>query len=240
MTVARALLFNAAFYLWTLAMMLWALVASIGQPRRVQRVVPVWSRASLWLLARITGLTHEVVGYDRLPPAPFIVAAKHQSAWDVLALTVLFPEAGFVLKQELRRLPLFGYLAARAGHIAVNRGGHARALTAMLAAVRDAVTRGRSIIVFPQGTRTQPGETRPYRVGVAALYAELGVPVVPVALNSGLYWPRRWPIQRAGTIRVEILPPIFPGLERRAFLVALASTIEEATGRLEAEARAAS
>jgi 1-acyl-sn-glycerol-3-phosphate acyltransferase len=152
----------------------------------------------------------------------------------------LFPEGAFVLKQELRRLPLFGQLAARAGHIAVDRIGKSRALNAMVAAARVETDRGRAIVVFPQGTRTRPGETRPYQVGVAALYLELGLPVVPVALNSGLFWPRRWPIQRPGCITLEILPPIAPGLERREFLAKLSNAIEDATARLEAEAKASS
>jgi len=240
MTVARALLFNALFYPWTLALMLWALVSAFGQARRIRRVVLLWSRSSLWLLARIVGLTRELRGLDRLPPPPFVIAAKHQSVWDVLALLDLFPDAAFVIKNELRHLPLFGWLAARSGHIAVDRRAGARALTAMVAAARRETQLGRPIILFPQGTRTRPGETRPYQVGVAAVYAELALPVVPVALNSGLFWPRRRPIQRAGTVRLEILPPLPPGLERHRFLEALAAAIEGATRRLEAEARAES
>ena len=235
MIVLRALLFNALFYAWTLALVLWAIATTIGQPERFGRLVRLWTRSSLWLLARICRLTHELRGIERLPQRPFIIAAKHQSAWDILALLDSFPDAAFVLKQELRRIPLFGLLTQRAGHIAVDRRAGAKALLLMVAAAREEAKRGRAILVFPQGTRTMPGEARPYQVGIAGLYAELGLPVVPVALNSGLFWPRRRPIQKPGVILVEILPLIAPGLEKRQFLALLAETIETANARLEAE-----
>ena len=140
-------------------------------------------------------------------------------------------------KQELSRIPLFGYEVRRADYLFIDRRGGAAALRRLVAEARQRAEAGYTVIVFPQGTRTLPGAHRPYQPGVAALYAGLDLPVVPVALNSGLFWPRRRPAQRSGVITVEFLAPIPPGRDRRLFMSELEDAIEAATTRLEDEAR---
>ncbi len=161
---------------------------------------------------------------------------KHQSAWDTLAVPVLFGDVGIVIKRELLWIPCYGWYARKAGMIPVDRGAGAAALRGMLGRARAVMAEGRPIVIFPEGTRTAVGTRRPYHPGVAALYTQLDLPVVPVALNSGLFWPRRSFLKRPGRIVVEALAPLPPGLERKAFLAELQSRIETATERLIAEA----
>src|SRR5690606_21388864 len=148
----------------------------------------------------------------------FIVAAKHQSAWDTMAFYWVLDDAAYVLKKELLSIPLYGWCARKARMIGVDRSGGAKALRAMVEQAQNCLAEGRPIVIFPEGTRTAPGRRSAYHPGIAALYTRLGVPVVPVALNSGLFWGRRSFIKQPGRIVVQFLPPIPPGLERRAFM----------------------
>ena len=132
-------------------------------------------------------------------------------------------------------IPLFGWLASKARMIPVNRGARAAALSSMAARVREEIPDARQIVIFPEGTRRAPGAEPRYLPGVAYLYAETGLPCVPIALNSGLFWPRRTLRRYPGTVLVEVLDPIEPGLDRRAFLARLQSVLEEASARLVAE-----
>jgi 1-acyl-sn-glycerol-3-phosphate acyltransferase len=150
---------------------------------------------------------------------------------------LLLDEPAYVLKRELMSVPLFGAYLKRCGMIAVDRQGGGPALKRMLAAARAAAADGRPILIYPEGTRTAPGQRRPYHPGVAALYGDLGLPVVPVALNSGLFWGRRSFRKRSGTITIEFLAPIAPGLPRRVFMERLQGSIEEASARLAADQR---
>jgi 1-acyl-sn-glycerol-3-phosphate acyltransferase len=143
------------------------------------------------------------------------------------------------MKQELMRIPIYGWISRRQGHIAVDRKAGAAAIRGLLRAARVAFENGRAIVIFPQGTRVAPGATAPYQPGIVGLYSALGVPVVPVALNSGLFWGRRSFVKRPGTIVIEVLPEIPAGRERTEFLGELETRIEAATARLEAEAQAA-
>ena len=167
---------------------------------------------------------------ERLTPA--IYAAKHQSAWETLFLSRYLGFPAFVLKQELLSIPLFGWFLKKSGMIAVDRKGGASALRAMARQATETLESGRSILIFPEGTRVPPGQTRPYQPGVAALYTQQKVPLVPVALNSGLFWGRRAFIKKSGTIVVEILPPIPPGLDRKAVMKELENRIETAAKAL--------
>jgi 1-acyl-sn-glycerol-3-phosphate acyltransferase len=189
----------------------------------------------LWWLRVTVGISHCVVGRDNLPAGPVIIACKHQSSWETMAFTGLFDDIAIVLKRELLFIPIVGWAMARAGNIAVARGDGASALRGLVKQARAAIADGRSIVIFPEGTRVAPGDQRPYQVGTAALYRQLGVPVVPMALNSGLFWGRRQWLKRPGTITLEILPLIPPGLPREAFMDALRERIESATARLMAK-----
>jgi 1-acyl-sn-glycerol-3-phosphate acyltransferase len=189
-----------------------------------------------WL--RVTcRLTHRVGGLENMPARPVIFACKHQSSWETLAFSKLFPNSAIVLKRELLFIPIVGWAMARVGNIAVERGDGAAALRGLVRQARAAIADGRSILIFPEGTRTPVGSQRPYQVGTAALYRQLGVPVVPVALNSGLFWGRRQFIKWPGIIDVELLPAIPPGLGRKDFMATLRERIEGATARLVAGAR---
>ncbi len=236
MSRLRAALFNAAFFIGT------ALIGVAGLPvlllpwRASMWFGRLWSRTMLALLRAIVGLDGEVRGREHLPPGPCLVAMKHQSAWDTLMLPVLFGDPAVVIKRELQLVPLYGWYATRAGSIFVDRKGGAAAMRRMLKAARRAVAAGRKIVIFPQGTRTAPGERSPYQPGVAGLYQALGLPLVPAAVNSGLYWGRRAFLKRRGRIVVEFLPAIPPGLPRRRLMAELEARIEAAADRLAAEA----
>jgi 1-acyl-sn-glycerol-3-phosphate acyltransferase len=234
---ARAALFNLAFYLWTIGIGILALPLMLAPRRVVMTFGTFWSAVTLKLLGWIVGLTHEVRGRENLPKGGCIVALKHQSAWETLALPVVFPDPATVLKRELLAIPIYGWYARRAGAISVDRKAGGAALKRMLPEARAAAAAGRPIAIFPEGTRTAVGERRPYQPGVAALYLQLGLPLVPVAVNSGLFWGRRAFLKRPGRIVLEILPAIPPGLKRREVMEELEKRIETATGRLVAEGR---
>jgi len=147
----------------------------------------------------------------------------------------LFDDFAFIVKRELMWLPFFGWYMAKAGMIPVDRGKGSEALAAMTARARTELARGRQIIIFPEGTRRPAGAEPKYKFGVARLYADTGAPCVPIALNSGLFWPRRSFLRFPGTIRVEVLDPIAPGLDPQAFFARLQDVVESATARLIAQ-----
>jgi 1-acyl-sn-glycerol-3-phosphate acyltransferase len=232
MIVLRALVFNCVFFVSGTLFLSLALPA-LAMPRRITiQVGVVWFAFVLWALRVICGISHEIRGRENLPATPCIVAAKHQSAWDTLAFLTFLNDAAYVIKKELTRIPVYGWLLTKAAMVPVDRSAGAKALRTMVRTARTRLAEGRSVVIFPEGTRTAPGAHRHYHPGVAALYAQLAVPVVPVALNSGLFWPRRAFIKRPGRIVVEILPPIPPGLSRGDFMRRLESAIEEASARL--------
>ncbi|MGH6945097.1 MAG: lysophospholipid acyltransferase family protein, partial [Geminicoccaceae bacterium] len=237
-SVLRSLLFNLLFWIVTSIMAVAVLPALLLPRRAMQKVARSWMRVVQWLLTVVVGLDYEVRGAERIPRVPAIFALKHQSAWETLVCHVLLDDPAIALKRELTQIPLFGWYARRAGMIRIDRGSGARALRSLVEGGREALARGSSIVIFPEGTRVRPGERRPYQPGVAALYLQLGSPVVPVALNSGLFWGRRSFVKRPGRIVIEFLPAIAPGLERRTFMAELEQRLEGATERLLAEARA--
>ena len=192
------------------------------------------------MLRWLCGIDHRFLGLDRLPDGPAIIASKHQSAWDTLVLPRLMPGRypAYVLKAELTRIPIFGSLLKRAGMIAVDRSAGAKALRGMVREAKLRAAEGRSIVIYPEGTRTMPGKKLPYHPGVAALYNELDLPLVPVALNSGLFWGRNAIFKKPGTILLEVLEPIPPGLNRREAMKQLEAAIEAASARLAAESAA--
>lgn len=232
MTVLRAALFNVAFFIMTLTLSVLYLPLLLAPPLWMMAAARAWIRTMQWLLRVVVGLDHRVVGAANLPSGPVLIAAKHQSAWETFAFNVLLADPVFVIKRELFWIPFYGWFARHAGMIGIDRKGRASALKKMIADARAALNARRPIIIFPEGTRTAPGTTPKYQAGIAALYQALGVPVVPIALNSGLYWGRRAFLKQPGTITVEMLPPIPPGLPRDEFMRRLETSIEDATRRL--------
>ena len=235
--LVRSLLFNVLFYVNIIVRMTVALPTILLPRRFLLGVLRRYSRSSLWLLRVTCGVTVEWRGREKIPEGACIVACKHQSFWETFALFEVLRDPTYVLKRELMWLPLFGWLARKARMIPIDRGARVTSLARMTAATRREIADARQIVIFPEGTRQAPGASPRYMPGVAYLYSEIGLPCVPVALNSGLFWPRRSLLRFPGTVLVEVLDPIPPGLDKRVFLARLRSVIEEATTRLVAEGR---
>ncbi|MBI3709603.1 MAG: 1-acyl-sn-glycerol-3-phosphate acyltransferase [Proteobacteria bacterium] len=237
MTALRSAAFNLLFFAWT-ALVALAATPLMALPRgAVMAMGRLWAAGALWLLRRVVGLDYEIRGDARLLQRPGIIAAKHQSAWDTFIFHRIARNPTYVMKRELMAIPFYGWVAWRQGSIPVDRKGGGAALRVMMRAARAALGEGRQIVIFPQGTRVPPGTPHPYQPGIAALYAQLRQPVVPIALNSGVFWGRRSFLKRPGRIVVEVLPEIPPGLPRATFMETLERQIEEATARLEAQAK---
>jgi 1-acyl-sn-glycerol-3-phosphate acyltransferase len=233
--IIRSIAFNVLFYLNTLLWLMVALPTAAMPYRAVIWVAKTWGRVNLVLLRVVAGVDCEVRGREKIPRGPLIVASKHQSAWETFALLPLFDSPLFIVKRELMWIPIFGWCMWKGGMIPVDRGAGSQALTDMTARAKAEIGNGRQLIIFPEGTRRSPGAEPRYKFGVAHLYAEVGVPCVPVALNSGLFWPRRSFRKLPGTIVAEFLPPIAPGLDKTVFQRRLQDDIERATARLIAE-----
>jgi 1-acyl-sn-glycerol-3-phosphate acyltransferase len=230
--IIRSVLFNVLFYLNMIALMCLAL-PTLAMPRRaILEVVRFWARSNNWLLRTVCGITFELRGLDRIPQGALLVASKHQSLWETFALVPLFADPAFILKRELMWLPFFGWYARKAQMIPVDRGARSQALAAISARARIELARDRQIVIFPEGTRRPPGAEPKYKYGVVHLYAESGVACLPIALNSGLFWPRRSIRRNPGTIVAEFLDPIAPGLDKQVFFERLQQAIETATARL--------
>jgi 1-acyl-sn-glycerol-3-phosphate acyltransferase len=235
--VFRSLVFNIVFYLNLVAFLGLGVMFFITPRAWSVAALKVWSRVSLWWLRVIAGTGVEVRGRQHLPAGAALVAGKHQSMWETFALFPLFDDPTMVLKRELMWIPFFGWYARKFGMIPVDRAARGTALKALLRRAEAGVRDNRQIIVFPEGTRRAPDAQPDYKSGATALYLKLGVSCVPFALNSGVFWPRRRFIRRPGTIVVEFLPAIPPGLGRKEFERRLVEAIEPATARLVAEAR---
>jgi 1-acyl-sn-glycerol-3-phosphate acyltransferase len=235
--LVRSIAFNLLFYLNTLIYLLIALPTFFLPYRAIIAVAQSWGRANLVLLRVVAGIDYEIRGLEKLPKGPILVAAKHQSAWETFALVPLFHNPVFILKRELQWIPIFGWLTIKARMVPVDRGAGSQALAAMTERARIELADNRQLIIFPEGTRRPPGAEPRYKYGVAHLYAAEGVPCVPIALNSGLFWPRRSIRRLPGTVLVEILDPIAPGLDKDVFFKHLQQEIETATARLIAEAK---
>ena len=234
MTV-RSVAFNFLFYLNLILHVIGA-IPTYALPRRAfMAMAKSWGYTSGWLLRVVAGTRVELRGLEKIPPGALLVAAKHQSVWETFTLLTLFDDPAYIFKRELQWIPVFGWYAWKSRMIPVDRGARGGAMVGMIARAREEFSRGRQIIIFPEGTRTSPGAPPAYKSGVAQIYAACGVPCIPVALNSGLYWPRRKFLRYPGTIVLDVLDPIPPGLERDEFAARLKREIELATGRLVAD-----
>ncbi len=236
MLAFRSLLFNLVFYLNLVVFLVLGFWYMFTPRKWSMWALKQWARASLWWLKVIAGTRMEVRGREHIPQGAALLAGKHQSFWDIFALLPLLADPALVLKKELTYIPLFGWFCLKFRMIAVDRSAGTAALRKMAADAKQAVSEGRQVMIFPEGTRSAPGAAPDYKPGAAALYMQMDVPCTPFALNSGLYWPRRKFIRRPGTIVVEFLPAIEPGLDRRAFMTRLQDEIETATQRLLREA----
>ncbi len=230
--IIRSIVFNVLFYLNTVVWLIAALPTFFMPYRAIIAVAKAWGRTNLVLLRVVAGIDYEIRGREKIPQGPIIVAAKHQSAWETFALLPLFDNPVFIVKRELQWLPIFGWLMIKGRMVPVDRGAGSQALAAMAERARIELADNRQLIIFPEGTRRPAGAEPRYKYGVAHLYSAEGVPCVPVALNSGLFWPRRSIRRQPGTVVVEILDPIMPGLGKDEFFKRLQSALETATARL--------
>jgi len=233
---ARSSLFNVLFYLNLILHMIVALPTLVLPHPFLRAFIRSYARSSLWLLRVICGTHVEWRRFEKIPNGPCIVACKHQSIWETFALWAVLTDPTYILKRELMWIPLFGWYTWKAGLIAVNRSAGLAALARMTTQAQRQLARGRQVVIFPEGTRRPPGAEPSYKPGVINVYAKSSVVCVPLALNSGLFWPRRSLLRFPGTVVVEALDPIPPGLDRNAFFTRLQDTIEQATASLVEEA----
>jgi 1-acyl-sn-glycerol-3-phosphate acyltransferase len=234
--ILRSFVFNLLFYVVLVAYVFVGIPTFFLPYRAMIGYVKFWARTNIWLLRVVCGTRVEIIGMEKvIAGAPLMVAAKHQSAFETFALFPLFSDPSFVLKRELQWIPLFGWMTIKARQIPVDRSAGVQALKAITDRARAELARGRQVVIFPEGTRRAPGAEPDYKVGIAHIYRKAGVPCLPVALNSGVYWPRRSFMRYPGTIRIEFLDPIPPGLAPRDFMRRLQEAIEPATARLVAQ-----
>jgi 1-acyl-sn-glycerol-3-phosphate acyltransferase len=228
--IVRSVLFGILFQV-NLVLHLIAAVAVLPGPRPLLiAVARSWAHTGQWLLRVVCDITVEWRGLDKIPPGALIVAAKHQSVWEIVALTGVFGDPAYLVKRELTGIPLIGWCLRTVGAIPVGRAGDAAG--AMQERARRELEHGRRIVVFPEGACRAPGAPPAYGRTVADLYEGTGAPCLPVALDSGLVWPHRSLKRHPGTVRVEFLDIIPPGLPAGVFLQRLQGEIEAATARL--------
>lgn len=232
----RSAIFNLCFFTVTSAILIAGLPALLGDRHTVFKLARLWSRTSRWLLERICGLRIEFRGVENIPDGAFILAAKHQSTLETFALVERVKDFSFILKRELTLIPLFGWYLKRAEMIAIDRKSGRAALEQAIERSRALLAEGRSVFIFPEGTRTKAGAEAKYKIGVAHIYAATGARCLPAALNSGVFWPRRSFRKYPGVVVIEFLPVIEPGLNRTDFLSLLQSRIEDASNAMIVEA----
>jgi 1-acyl-sn-glycerol-3-phosphate acyltransferase len=233
----RSLVYNVLFYVLLIFWMVVALPTFLMPPRALMAVAKIWARSSIWLLRVVCRTKVDYRGLEKIPPGPLICASKHQSMWETFALLQFFDAPLFIYKRELGWIPLFGWYLVKSKMIGVDRSGGMRSLMEMARRAPREVRSGRQLIIFPEGTRAAVGAAPDYKTGVGQIYVNSGVPCVPAALNSGLFWPRRTFMRYPGTLVVEFLDPLPPGLTRKEFIERISTSIEQATSRLVEAAR---
>jgi len=233
MVVIRSTLFMIGLVLWTVLAGIVCLPALLMPRGVIWAVSSLWARVVLWMLRVTVGLRYGTRGEIRPDAkAQYIYAMKHQSAWETIAFQLIGPPFAGVLKAELKQIPIYGWYLMRAGMVPIQRSARGSALKEMLRIAKAMVESGRHLLIMPEGTRVAPGRRGRYHPGVYALYKYLQLPVMPVAHNAGLFWGRNSFVKKAGTVTMEFLEPIPPGLEKAAFMETLENRIETAAQRL--------
>jgi 1-acyl-sn-glycerol-3-phosphate acyltransferase len=238
MSAIRSIVFVTLFYLTTAAFAIFGLPYLALGRHGIQRLGRCSTRVSVWLLNKVCGTQIEFRGLENLPHGACIIASKHQSTLETLALATKGSDFTFVIKSELFAMPVLGWYFRNADQLPVDRSNRAGALNNLLRLARNAVAQGRQIIIFPEGTRRTVRSRAQYKIGVAHLYVETKTICIPVALNTGLFWPPGRSAVRPGRATIAFLEPIAPGLDRKSFMEILESRIETATAELVAEALA--
>ena len=240
MIMLRSVLFNTAFYANLILQMIVLTPVYFLLPRKRAYAIPKrWARSNHWLMEKIVGTTFEIEGFENIPEGGYILAPKHQSFWDTYALLPKLNDPVYILKRELLWIPLFGWYAAKQRMIPVDRGARGKVMLEVLRRAKEEMAAGRQLVIYPEGTRRPPGAEPEYKYGIARMYRDLGVPVVPVAMHPGLFWPRRSTQRYPGHFKVRILPAIQPGLDPDVFFARLIEVTEKASDELLVETAAA-
>jgi len=235
-TLLRSLAYQLLFLPWTVGLCTMYLPLLLGPRKLMQACARLWLSGCLFLQRWVLGLSYQIKGAENLPAGACLIASKHQSAWDTMIFHRILADPAYVLKKELLSLPLIGWYLQKTGMVAIDRKAGMKALKLMVDGAKAAAAEDRQIIIFPEGHHQPPGVAGDYHSGVAALYSGLDLPLVPVALNSGLFWGRNSFLRHAGCITLEFLPAIAPGMNRKLLMGELESRIEAATRALEADA----
>lgn len=233
MAYLRSGLFQLVFYASFVIQMIVFTPIYFFLPRKIAYQIPKnWARSNLWLADKIAGISYEIEGVENLPKGGYIIAAKHQSFWDTFAMIPTLNDPVYILKRELLWIPLFGWYAAKQKMIPINRAAKSRAIPEMVARAKEELANGRELIIYPEGTRKAPGDIPDYKYGIARLYNDLKVPVVPVVQHAGLFWPRHGFRRNPGHIKIRILKPIEPGMGAEPFFRHLVEVMERESDRL--------
>lgn len=233
MIVFRSILFNIAFYINLVGRMIVFSPYYFLADRKAAWSVPKnWALANHWLQEKIVGTTFEIEGLENIPEGGYIFAPKHQSFWDAYAMLPWLDDPVYIVKRELGWIPLFGQYIFRMRMVPVNRGAKGKVMAEVLERTKREIESGRQLIIYPEGTRRPAGAPPNYKYGIARLYRDLQVPVVPVVMHPGLFWPRRKFLRYPGHFKVQILPPIEPGMGPDAFMKKLVDVMETASDKL--------
>lgn len=236
MIFLRSFIFNLLFFCWAMLSAIIFAPFFIASPKASRAAGRPWSQGALWLARIICGIRHEIRGSSHISSEPVIYASKHQSAWDTVIFLSVLHHPAYILKKSLLRIPLWGWYLWRMEMIAIDRSAGASTIKKIVRDAKTELAKNRSIVIFPEGTRKRPGAPADYQPGILALYKQLNVPVVPIALNSGIFWGKDAFLKRPGTIVMEFLPAIPPGLDKKAFADQLEQAIENKTALLLQEA----
>lgn len=229
MIFIRSLIFNILFYINLIVrMIIFTPIYFIVSRENAWFIPKNWALSNHWLMKQVVGCDFTMEGLEHIQDKACIIAPKHQSFWDAYAFVPFIPDPIYILKRELMWIPLFGWYLAKMKMIPVHRGSRTVALKSIVRGAQPAIADGRQIMIYPEGTRRSPGDEPAYKYGIAHLYYELGIPVVPIAHVAGLFWPRRKFMRYPGTIKCRVLPPIEPGLSKEAFLEKLKTVTEAA------------
>ncbi|WP_337269408.1 lysophospholipid acyltransferase family protein [Oryzifoliimicrobium ureilyticus] len=233
MLAFRSHLFNTLFYANLILRMIILSPWYFLVPRRIAYRVPKnWAMSNHWLMEKIVGTTFEIEGLENLPKGGYILAPKHQSFWDTYALLPWMKDPVYILKRELMMIPIFGWYVAKQRMIPVDRSARGKAMVEVMRRTKEEVSTGRELIIYPEGTRRPPGAEPVYKYGIARIYRDIAMPVVPVAMHPGLFWPRRSMMRYPGHFKVRILPAIEPGMDPDAFYAHLIEVTEKASDEL--------
>ena len=235
MLVIRSIIFNILFIGWTALLITFLWILLPFSKAIFRGGIKLWPIAIFPLMRSVVGITFEERGLENIPDKPVIFAVKHQSAWETMYFLWQNKHNCYIMKKELNKIPFWKIYMTKCGHIMVDRHGGISSMRQMISDTTHVLKENRSVVIFPEGTRTKPGHTSSYHPGIAALYSRTNAEIIPVALNSGIFWGRRQFIKKPGLITIEFLAPIQKGYSKQTFMRKLENRIELATRKLEGE-----